>query len=356
MRVKGRNGVSQNTMRNSEVLLIQLPKDAPDGLMWWMAQYFRFEVTTALSSQKVQRRDLELFLRYMRSEEKTDARVAWTPRLSGDFQTYLQRMLKDGGGRVWSDKTIVRMMAHLKTFAKWVHKLRPFPLGNPMTKIRMPGIGTGLEIERALTPAERRKVLDAADLLLVVGGLSKDRKRYKHVERPRRKGYRPHRNRAVVYALMETGMRRAAVTKLNLDDIDFRRKLITVEEKGGYTHSYQISQDGLRAIQDYILKERAEDAVHWQSPALFLPTATTRRSSGRLAVLAVNDIWNAVYRVAAVSGKTPHSARHAMGKHIIEKTGNIAAVQKQLGHKQAAYSMQYARITAEELGRVLDER
>jgi site-specific recombinase XerC len=45
-----------------------------------------------------------------------------------------------------------------------------------------------------------------------------------------------------------------------------------------------------------------------------------------------------------------------MGKHIIEKTGNIAAVQKQLGHKQAAYSMQYARITAEELGRVLDER
>jgi integrase len=174
----------------------------------------------------------------------------------------------------------------------------------------------------------------------VVGGLSKDRKRYKHAQRPRRKGYRPYRNRAVVYALMETGMRRAAVTKLNLDDVDFRRKLLTVEEKGGYTHSYQISQEGLRAIQDYLTKERTEDAVHWQSPALFLPTATTRRSSGRLAVLAVNDIWNAVCRVAGVSGKTPHSARHAMGKHIIEKTGNIAAVQKQLGHKQAAYSMQ----------------
>lgn len=356
MRAKGRNGASQNTIRNSEVLLIQLPTDAPDGLTWWLEQYFRFEVTTALSSQKVQRRDLELFLRYMRSEEKTDARVAWTPRLSRDFQTSLQRMLKVGGGRVWSDKTIIRMMAHLKTFAKWVHKLRPFPLGNPMTKIKMPGIGTGLEIERALTPAERRKVLDAADLLLVVGGLSKDRKRYKHAERPRRKGYRPYRNRAVVYALIETGMRRAAVTKLNLDDVDFRRKLITVEEKGGYTHSYQISQEGLRAIQDYIMKERTEDAAHWQSPALFLPTVTTRRSSGRLAVLAVNDIWNAVCRAAGVSGKTPHSARHAMGKHIIERTGNIAAVQKQLGHKQAAYSMQYARITAEELGRVLDER
>ena len=39
-----------------------------------------------------------------------------------------------------------------------------------------------------------------------------------------------------------------------------------------------------------------------------------------------------------------------MGKHIIEKTGNIAAVQRQLGHKNVAYSMQYSRITAEELG------
>jgi hypothetical protein len=45
-----------------------------------------------------------------------------------------------------------------------------------------------------------------------------------------------------------------------------------------------------------------------------------------------------------------------MGKHIIAKTGNIAAVQKQLGHKQPTYSMQYARITAEELERVLDAR
>ena len=62
---------------------------------------------------------------------------------------------------MWSDKTIIRMMAHLKTFAKCVYKLRPFPLGNPMSKIRMPGIGTGLEIERALTPAEHRKVPDA---------------------------------------------------------------------------------------------------------------------------------------------------------------------------------------------------
>jgi integrase len=82
---------------------------------------------------------------------------------------------------------------------------------------------------------------------------------------------------------------------------------------------------------------------------------TVPRSTGRLAAGAVNAIWKAVCQVAHAQGRTPHSARHAMGKHIIANTGNIAAVQKQLGHRQAAYPMQYARITAEELGQVLDE-
>jgi hypothetical protein len=45
-----------------------------------------------------------------------------------------------------------------------------------------------------------------------------------------------------------------------------------------------------------------------------------------------------------------------MGKHIIGRTGNVAAVQRQLGHRNATYSMQYARITGEELRGVLDDR
>jgi site-specific recombinase XerC len=39
-----------------------------------------------------------------------------------------------------------------------------------------------------------------------------------------------------------------------------------------------------------------------------------------------------------------------------DSTGNIAAVQKQLGHRQAAYAMQYAQTTTEELAQVLDDR
>jgi len=41
----------------------------------------------------------------------------------------------------------------------WLHKLKPFPLGNPMAKIKLMPIGNGLEIERAISPADRRWTL-----------------------------------------------------------------------------------------------------------------------------------------------------------------------------------------------------
>jgi integrase len=43
-----------------------------------------------------------------------------------------------------------------------------------------------------------------------------------------RKGYRSFRNRAIVYALIETGMRRAVVRNIDLADVDFERRLINV--------------------------------------------------------------------------------------------------------------------------------
>ena len=69
----------------------------------------------------------------------------------------------------------------------------------------------------------------------------------------------------------------------------------------------------------------------------------------------INTIWNETCLWANLN-KTPHAARHAMGRHIIDKTGNVAAVQRRLGHKNAAYSLKYSMITDDELQEVVDER
>ena len=115
---------------------------------------------------------------------------------TGAVGATLDGTCNEDGSRRWSDRTINRMMAHLKTFAKWIHRHSPFPLGQPMEKIKMLAIGNRLEIERALTKQERNRILDAADQLLVVGGRSRDRHRHGGAMPPQRRGFRPFRNRA----------------------------------------------------------------------------------------------------------------------------------------------------------------
>jgi hypothetical protein len=45
-----------------------------------------------------------------------------------------------------------------------------------------------------------------------------------------------------------------------------------------------------------------------------------------------------------------------MERLLIEKTGNIAAVQRQLGNTIAAYSIQYTGVTDQEMADALDDR
>ena len=60
-----------------------------------------------------------------------------TPRLFQAFKISLQKETTLDYQRSRNDRTTNRILAHLKTFAKWIDKNRPFPLGNPMAKIKL---------------------------------------------------------------------------------------------------------------------------------------------------------------------------------------------------------------------------
>lgn len=345
----------QITERNN-YLPAELKSNQKSSLRTWLELYFQFEDNTSENSRKTKRRDLELFVLFLEDSTKADDVKLWTPRMTRLYIDKLKSTMKNDRRR-WNDRSINRMVAHVKTFAKWIHKHNPFPLGDPTEKIRAIPTASTLEIERAVTKTERARILDAADNLVETGGRSSDRHRHRSKVRPRWKTYRPIRNRAIIYPLMETGMRRAAVVKLNINDIDESKRVIHVVEKGGVQQAYHISKEGLRAVLDYIDSEEYQtDSKKWQTSVLFLAPATSGHGNGRMRRAAINDIWNQVCKHAGVEGRTPHSARHAMGRHIMEKTGNVAAIQRQLGHKNPAYSMQYARITSDELKSVLDDR
>lgn len=124
----------QNATRKISGDLIEIKDGYPDTISFWIAAYFRFEVTTSESSQKVQRRDLMLFRDFLITETGSEERKLWTPRQSRAFKNRLKKKNPGQGIRGYNDRTINRIMAHLKTLARWIHRLRPFSLGNPKKK------------------------------------------------------------------------------------------------------------------------------------------------------------------------------------------------------------------------------
>jgi integrase-like protein len=128
-----------------------------------------------------------------------------------------------------------------------------------------------------------------------------------------------------------------------LQPLDPARHTLLITEKGGQQRKCRISREGMRAISDYLREERGGDAEHHpDAAALFLPAATVVNSRGRLSPTLINRIWNEVCLFARVKHRTPHSARHAMGVHLVKKTGNPRTAQRQLGeplHHHAVYAV-----------------
>ncbi len=63
----------------------------------------------------------------MQAEEGSDERSLWTSRLSRAFLDALRNEIDQQGQRRFSDRTIARIAAHLKTFAKWIHRSAALP-------------------------------------------------------------------------------------------------------------------------------------------------------------------------------------------------------------------------------------
>jgi len=288
----------------------------------------------------------------------------WTFRFSHQYKSYLvkhkvwatQKKLKK---KLRTGSTRTTILTYLKAFANYIHSNRPFPPGNPMKRIQLGSSGQKLDTGRAISESDRTTILNAADAYLTLGGKSKDRRRYGHLkieDKPKVPGARVYRDRAIIYTLVETGMRRMEVTEIRINKVKFKVREITVLTKGSSEKTKVISKAGIQAIKDYVDNERDLDNEHFDSDYLFLNYWKNNSAKEKLSPTAINIIWNRVLASTTIEGKTPHSARHGMAFRILNsKKGNVSAVKDMLDHQNEIYALTYLKVTKNEMKNILDE-
>ncbi len=154
------------------------------------------------------------------------------------------------------------------------------------------------------------------------------------------------RNRALLYALAETGGRISEVLSLNLADFPprylERNEVLRVEVLGKGGHNYYLRfYDSLAAIRDYIYARGANLRGSAQGNIPLFVSHDPRYDGSRMSRIVA---WRVVQRAAKALGVgniTPHDFRHWRATQLINDGHSLDVVQDYLGHRSVETTRAY---------------
>jgi len=133
-----------------------------------------------------------------------------------------------------------------------------------------------------------------------------------------------------VYALMyKLGLRVGEVHKLNLENIDFNEKKITVLGKGNKRRSLHLDHE-MTAILTQWIAVRKQFLNYDISNALFIS-----KKGNRLAIRTIEDNFKKIIEKLNINvpfNVTCHTLRHSFASHLNDEDVDILVIQDLLGH------------------------
>ena len=257
--------------------------------------------------------------------------------------------------------TVNNHLAHLADLFSWIAVHAPAGLlrhGDPTKKVdllRLPAPQV-----HALDGPQVRTVKNVLDR--IEGFHQLNGRRHRDQAPAVHRHARPLRDRAIVHLMLGTGLRRAEVTGLDLDQLDpstpaeLRRlkkaKLHGVRGKGRASRAVFLGRDARHAIADYLEAERPGDAertdrgtvpgrVHDQHPAArrtaLAPLDQHHRRRDRPHPRRRDHRPRTPPR-----DLRPHDLRHTFGYRLSEASGhNRAELERRLGHANDRYLRLY---------------
>ena len=139
------------------------------------------------------------------------------------------------------------------------------------------------------------------------------------------------RDRAIIELLYGSGIRRAELAGLDLDDVDLGERVARVTGKGNKSRMVPLTEAAADAMRSY-LTVRPGTADR----AFFLGRDARR--------LGLRQVWQIVKDYAHHSGidrASTHAMRHSFATHFIEGGGDLSTLQKLLGHANISTTQVY---------------
>jgi integrase/recombinase XerC len=152
------------------------------------------------------------------------------------------------------------------------------------------------------------------------------------------------RDLALLELLYGTGTRISECCGLDLDDVDLKKRHVTVLGKGSKIRRLPIGDAARSALADYLRSGR-NMLLRDTSPgsAVFLNRRGNR--------LTPRDARRVLDQFPLPGGQAlhPHALRHAFATHLLEGGADLRAVQELLGHADLSTTQVYTHVTRDRL-------
>jgi len=279
-------------------------------------QYLQIEKRYSPHTVRSYMNDLDQFYLFLSSQLLPENPLTVT---SHDIRAWIVSMLEDG----YSTVSIHRKISCLRVFYRFLRKEGHLKI-DPLQKVVLPKRKKSLPVfvEEA-----------ALDSLLDNNNFAE--------------GYDGIRDRTIIEMLYLTGMRRAELINLRINDVDLNEATVRVTGKRNKQRIIPLVQSFLPRLAEY-LKFRREAGVREINDWFFITSKGNK--------LYDKYVYNVVNRylemVTTVDKKSPHILRHTFATHMLNRGADLNSIKELLGHASLSATQVYTHNTFEKLKKI----
>lgn len=161
------------------------------------------------------------------------------------------------------------------------------------------------------------------------------------------------RDSAILELFFSTGLRLSELRGLNIKDLNYKTREISVRGKRGKVRVVFLSDRAVAALKEYV-----EARLDHLSPLFIrnMDQAVNAMPPGEEFRLSRISVYNIVKKYALeagiVSDPSPHTLRHSFATDLLRNGADLRSVQEMLGHKDLSTTQIYTHVTNPQLKKV----
>lgn len=287
-----------------------------------LKRYYHKSARYQATSRRVMINAVKRFVKYLNNDKGVDITADdWykkvTPETIHDyFDSIKVKVDKDGKKKIISDSSINTTWKYLNNFFEFLMRGK-YIEENPVATTE--GEFPRSRVKKPVVYMTEDEVYDVINII-------------------KKRSPEPERDLLIFILGCRTGLRQSAIIDIDISDINFKEKKLTVIEKGNVERDLFLDDDTLSLIQDYIDNYRWETSEN-ETDALFvklnLHNECVRINSWDMKVIIERATIDLDKRI------TPHKMRSTCATNLYLKTGDIFMVAEQLGHANIENTKKY---------------